>query len=176
DETSLRVEWYDRERLAVRKSVKTVLLQFSPRHKILTVDANTRDTYLAIESPNMVHDGYTQPRSRHRFWIRNRHVKDVETEEATRISHPVPDCVCRSVDLQTAFTLIDDGRVRCMSNSVCAHDRSSLGISQQQATDLLRLCEHVCQLVETLVNGLRIRLNPTKPRQDCGCNKLEHEC
>ena len=35
DETSLRVKGYDRERLAVRKSVKAVLLEFSPRHKIL---------------------------------------------------------------------------------------------------------------------------------------------
>src|SRR5215813_6780999 len=52
DETSLRVEWYDRERLAMRESVKTVLLKFSPRHKILTVGANTRDTSLTIESPN----------------------------------------------------------------------------------------------------------------------------
>src|SRR5215510_10717028 len=99
DETRLRVERYDRERLAVRKSVKTVLLQFSPGHKILTVGANTRDTSLAIESPNMVHDRYAQPHLRHRLWICNRHMKDVETEEPTRISHPVPDRVRRGVDL-----------------------------------------------------------------------------
>ena len=53
DETRLRVERYDRERLAVWKSVETVLLKFSPRHKIFTVGANTRNTRLAIEPPNM---------------------------------------------------------------------------------------------------------------------------
>src|SRR5712691_1200784 len=175
DETRLRVEWYDRERLAVRKSVKTVLLKFSPRHKILTVGANTRDASLAIESPNMVHDGYTQARSCHRLWIRHGHVKNVKTEESARISHPVPDYVCRRVDLQTALTLVDDGGISRMPGLARAHDRSFLGIPQQQATELLRLCKHVCQLVETLVNGLRIRLSPTEPLQYFGGDKLEHE-
>src|SRR5262245_15861442 len=80
DETRLRVERYDRERLAVRKAVETMLLQFSPRHKILAVGANTRHTYLAIEPPNMVHDGHAQPHACHRLRIRYRHVKEVETE------------------------------------------------------------------------------------------------
>ena len=120
----------------------------------------------------MVHDGYTQPRSRHRLWIRNRHVKNVETEESARISHPVPDRVCRGVDLPTAFALVDDRRVSRIPNSAPAHDRPSLGIPQQQETELLRLCQHVCQLVETLVNGLRIRLSPTKPLRTSGAINL----
>src|SRR5215468_6359416 len=147
DETRLRVERYDRERLAVRKAVETMLLQFSPRHKILAVGANTRHTYLAVEPPNMVHDGHAQSHACHRLWIRHRHVKDVETEGAARISHPGPDRVCRGVDLQTAFALIDNGHGRRANghgrrapHSARAHDRSSLRIPQQQATELPRLC------------------------------------
>ena len=102
-------------------------------------------------------------------------MKDVELQEAADVSHPAPDRICRSVNLQASFALVDDCWTRFVFGLACTHDPPSLRVSKQQAAYLGRLCEQARQCVETVVDRLGIRLGSAEPLQHLGGDELDHQ-